>query len=296
MTFSQFQARYQFLSPLRQEDLAFSQALSVQAIDRILSREVTLHFSNAPDKEMAAALENLSSPYLQRVYAQFELELESAPRKFWVMVLEQAVFDNLNEFLKTYPPEPLLNKLIRQMLEGLAYIHQEGFCLRSLSPESILVTRNSAGEYVAKAALSSLAPGAAQMEPELEQTTGGRYRNHIAPELFQESHATAESNCWAIGALLFEIFTGEHPLTSPKVKEYSSDFLLHLNNIPSPYRQLVEKTLVFEPERRANAKELIHLLVDERPAPLEGPSAPREDSSRTGFIAKNWLGRIFRKN
>uniref|UniRef100_A0A0C9RMN9 TSA: Wollemia nobilis Ref_Wollemi_Transcript_10481_1241 transcribed RNA sequence n=1 Tax=Wollemia nobilis TaxID=56998 RepID=A0A0C9RMN9_9CONI len=91
-----------------------------------------------------------------------------------------------------------------QMLQGLAYMHRNGYFHRDLKPENVLVTKD-----VIKIADFGLARETLSHQPYTDYVSTRWYR---APEVLLKSPTyTTAIDMWAMGAILAELFT-LHPL------------------------------------------------------------------------------------
>ncbi|XP_042514921.1 serine/threonine-protein kinase MHK-like isoform X1 [Macadamia integrifolia] len=96
--------------------------------------------------------------------------------------------------------EAEVRSLISQVLQGLAYMHRNGYFHRDLKPENLLVTSD-----VIKIADFGLAREVTSRPPYTDYVSTRWYR---APEvLLQSSSYTPAIDMWAIGAILAELFT-----------------------------------------------------------------------------------------
>lgn len=87
-----------------------------------------------------------------------------------------------------------------QVLQGLSYMHRNGYFHRDLKPENLLVTRD-----IIKIADFGLAREVSSLPPFTEYVSTRWYR---APEvLLQSSSYTPAIDMWAVGAILAELFT-----------------------------------------------------------------------------------------
>ncbi|XP_042517344.1 serine/threonine-protein kinase MHK-like isoform X2 [Macadamia integrifolia] len=96
--------------------------------------------------------------------------------------------------------EAEIRNLMSQVLQGLAYMHKNGYFHRDLKPENLLVTND-----VIKIADFGLAREVTSRPPYTDYVSTRWYR---APEvLLQSSAYTPAIDMWAIGAILAELFT-----------------------------------------------------------------------------------------
>ncbi|XP_068665710.1 cyclin-dependent kinase F-3 isoform X2 [Aristolochia californica] len=97
-------------------------------------------------------------------------------------------------------PENEIRQLMSQILQGLAYMHGNGYFHRDLKPENLLVTKD-----VIKIADFGLAREVASQPPYTDYVSTRWYR---APEVLLQSRLyTPAIDMWAVGAILAELFT-----------------------------------------------------------------------------------------
>ncbi|KAL6511100.1 hypothetical protein OROGR_022224 [Orobanche gracilis] len=96
--------------------------------------------------------------------------------------------------------EDEIRALMFQVLQGLAYVHKNGYFHRDLKPENLLVTNK-----IIKIADFGLARELSSTPPYTDYVSTRWYR---APEvLLQSASYTPAIDMWAIGAILAELFT-----------------------------------------------------------------------------------------
>ncbi|KAG9446060.1 hypothetical protein H6P81_012188 [Aristolochia fimbriata] len=97
-------------------------------------------------------------------------------------------------------PEAEIRQFMSQILQGLAYMHGNGYFHRDLKPENLLVTKD-----VIKIADFGLAREVASQPPYTDYVSTRWYR---APEVLLQSRLyTPAIDMWAVGAILAELFT-----------------------------------------------------------------------------------------
>ncbi|GMP90294.1 hypothetical protein CsSME_00041492 [Camellia sinensis var. sinensis] len=96
--------------------------------------------------------------------------------------------------------EEEIRAFMSQVLQGLAYMHKNGYFHRDLKPENLLVTND-----IIKIADFGLARELSSVPPFTDYVSTRWYR---APEvLLQSSTYTPAIDMWAVGAILAELFT-----------------------------------------------------------------------------------------
>lgn len=166
-------------------------------------------------------------------------------------------------------PEELCRHVGREVAKGLAAIHAAGIVHRDVKPENVLITR----DHVVK--LMDL--GVARLADEAFRLsrTGGFVGSvlYAAPEQFGggSGEADGRTDLHALGLLLYELSTGEHPYPGDDYRTAMRNVLEttprsagEVNPQISPFFEEVLRTLLEkEPERRfSSAEELVRVLAE----------------------------------
>ncbi|MES2125163.1 MAG: protein kinase [Gemmatimonadota bacterium] len=176
-------------------------------------------------------------------------------------------------------------RLVSQLADALQYAHDNGILHRDLKPENVMLSRghamladfgisHSAGDVDDRLTRTGSSVGTpAYMSP--EQATG-------------ERELTAASDVYGLGAILFELITGEPPFTGPTaqailVKRFTSDApLLRTlrDDAPVGCEAAVAKSLASDPDHRfaTAAAFAAALATDATPAATIQP-LPTDDRS-----------------
>ena len=108
-------------------------------------------------------------------------------------------------------PEAKAIEIGRQVAAGLHAAHERGVVHRDLKPANVMLD----GHGRAKITDFGLAVNAAEGSGELAGTPP-----YMAPELFAGGAATIRSDLYALGLLLYELFTGRRPFESSSLLEW----------------------------------------------------------------------------
>ena len=156
--------------------------------------------------------------------------------------------------------------VIRQIAEGLAYIHGKGLIHRDVCPKNVLI--DAAGH----AKLIDF--GVAIATTDKLQNTGRRTGrpSYMAPELIRANIFDVRTDIYALGVTMYELCTGAKPLAATDRYE---KMRLHLysnpnapadvnKQVPEPLSKLILRCLAKDPEQRyQSAEELLAGLPDE---------------------------------
>jgi serine/threonine protein kinase/tetratricopeptide (TPR) repeat protein len=131
---------------------------------------------------------------------------ESEGMKFFTMELVegQSLRDVLRD-KKTVSAKEAIS-LMKQMLSGLAEAHAQGIVHRDLKPQNIMLDRDGVLRImdfgIARAVDTQTLTGSSEMMGTPD---------YISPEQVKGDTATAQSDLYAIGVILYELLTGEVP-------------------------------------------------------------------------------------
>ncbi|MGD8328944.1 MAG: serine/threonine-protein kinase [Acidobacteriota bacterium] len=120
-------------------------------------------------------------------------------------------------------PLPLRNavRLMRQMAEGLAYLHQHGVAHGCLNPSRVLVTAGGTAVKLTEPGMSTATRPAA-----LEATASmqvARHAHYMAPELLRSAAPDARSDIYSFGVMFYEVLTGKLPAGRFRLPSQESD-------------------------------------------------------------------------
>jgi serine/threonine-protein kinase len=159
------------------------------------------------------------------------------------------------------PPEAV--RLGLAVAEGLEYLHSEAVVHRDLKPENILLGLDGAVKLTDFGLARSLESGQAV-------TTQGAMLGtpaYLAPETIRTGTATAASDVYAFGILLFEAFDGRYPYDAGEsvpellTRKVELDAFLPGPQVPPALAPLVSACLAREPSRRPSARRLKAVLA-----------------------------------
>src|ERR1700693_2137728 len=180
---------------------------------------------------------------------------EFADANFLYVVMEFAE-ENLSEILPQRPLEPEeARQVLESALDALAYLHAQGLAHTRIKPGNIL----AAGDQLK---LSSDTLSEIGSAPTATTPQAGIY---AAPESGTAS-ISAAADVWSLGVTLVEALTQRAPVVRGQM-----EVELPPETIPSPYLEIVRRSLQVEPSRRASLKEISTLLNPTSTTPYREP-------------------------
>jgi hypothetical protein len=167
-----------------------------------------------------------------------------------------------------------------QILDALAHAHRFGIVHRDVKPSNVLVEE---GPIIS---IRLLDFGLAQFDEADTLTAVGDVPGtlaYIAPERLRGGEASAASDVWAVGVLLWESLAGEHPFwgvplpqVAAAIEAGATPIGTARGDLPPAIADAVSSALVIEPSRRPSAE---RLAADLRAA-LASPRRDRTTSPR----------------
>jgi len=120
-------------------------------------------------------------------------------------------------------PLPLRNtvRLMRQIAEGLAYLHQHGVVHGCLDPTRVLVTAGGDAVKLTEPGMSTATRAGALEATATMQVA--RHAHYMAPELLRGGSPDARSDIYSLGVLFYEVLTGKLPAGRFRLPSQESD-------------------------------------------------------------------------
>ncbi|MBW2529563.1 MAG: serine/threonine protein kinase, partial [Deltaproteobacteria bacterium] len=245
----------------------------LKAWHKLLDQEVAIKVllpELGADKEALARFEReartvvrLKSEHVTRVF-----DVGRLPNKIPYMVMEFLEGVDLAELVDSTPTIPIQEAVdcIMQAAEALAEAHSLGIVHRDLKPENVFVTHRPDGTACAKVLDFGLskAPGSGDGSgrPSRPLTAHRQVMgtpNYMSPEQWESAHDVGpETDQWALGALLYELLTGEPAFGGTELGPVCAKITTMAPTapralrpeIPEPLEQAVLRTLEKESARR----------------------------------------------
>ena len=119
--------------------------------------------------------------------------------------LEYVPGGSVADLLRNYGvlAESLVKDFVRQILQGLSYLHERGVIHRDIKGTSILVD-NKGGVKISSFGISK----------DLQALIGNSLQGSVfwmAPEVVNQPTYTEKADIWSVGCVVVEMLTGEHP-------------------------------------------------------------------------------------
>jgi len=228
-------------------------------------------------REVALKILSTSSAFGEEAQARFEREARAVAllnHPHVVTVFEFGEDEGLHFLVMEYvngvelesliqegkTPVPELLEVLAQVCEGLAYAHEHGVIHRDIKPANILVTQHGKRRH---AKLMDF--GVAQMGPSglTQEGTWMGTVSYMAPEYLDQQKASASSDIFAIGVILYEILSGgRKPFRGESTTAVLQRILLHPPEPLSPAETKGASEQLLEVVQRALAKQPADRFLD----------------------------------
>ncbi|KAF4577422.1 hypothetical protein EYR36_005410 [Pleurotus pulmonarius] len=192
-------------------------ALNWATGETVAIKEIQL--SNIPKSELGEImseidlLKNLNHPNIVK-YKGFV-----KTREYLYIILEFCENGSLHGILKRFGkfPENLVAVYIAQVLEGLAYLHDQGVIHRDIKGANILTNKDGCVK-LADFGVATVGGGAGLGIGGGDDAGSGARENAVvgspywmAPEVIEQRGATTASDIWSVGCLVIELLQGHPP-------------------------------------------------------------------------------------
>ena len=237
--------------------------------DTILDRQVAIKTFkiDANDEDAvkrfnreAKAVTSLSHPNIVSIY---DVENEG---EFYYLILEYVEGMTLKDYMIKNPRMPIetIVHIAKQIAAGLSHAHQNGIIHRDIKPQNILMNENLTCK------ITDFGIARAYGDTTLTQTNqmlGTVY--YLSPEQARGNVATAQSDIYSLGILIFEMITGQIPFKGESavaialkhLQEELPDIDKYRENVPQSVKNIVLQATMKNPnERYISSKELFEDL------------------------------------
>ncbi|KAK3776150.1 hypothetical protein RRG08_017085 [Elysia crispata] len=223
--------------------------VAVKMIDKKMMKAASM---NARVKKEVEIHSRLKHPSILELYNFFE------DSNYVYLVLEMCHNGELQRYLRTQAQpfsEDAARRIMRQIVEGILYLHSHGILHRDLSLSNLLLTKNN-DVKIADFGLATQLQG-----PEEKHFTMCGTPNYISPEIAMRSAHGLEADVWSLGCMLYTLLVGHAPFDTDAVKSTLNRVILaeyHLpDNLSRAACDLIQALLQKNPKNRLPLREIL---------------------------------------
>jgi eukaryotic-like serine/threonine-protein kinase len=195
----------------RARDTRLGRTVVVKCVPREISRSAG---ARARLLTAAATLTSLSHPHVAELY-----ELAEDGEDLF-LVFEHVQGETLAQLLGGQPLNPRrATEVAAQIADALAHAHSTGVLHLDLRPDTIMVTRKGQAKVLdlglsdfTRSGTRRRQVAAGQLNPE---GAAARFLSYVSPEQALGEDEDARSDTFSLGAILYEMLTGEAPFHQP---------------------------------------------------------------------------------
>lgn len=197
----------------------------------------------------------------------------SADENHLNIFLEYVPGGSIAGMLKQYNTfqEPLIRNFVRQILDGLCYLHGRNIIHRDIKGANVLVD-NKGSIKISDFGISKRSDVSSAGDSTSSSSTSLASLNRpslqgsvfwMAPEVVRQSAHTKKADIWSLGCLIVEMFTGSRPF--PDKSQLQALFAIGNNQAKPTIPQIasadaerfLERTFEIDFERRPSAEDLL---------------------------------------
>lgn len=182
-----------------------------------------------------------------------------------VEIMKYANLGSLDKYLKQPRNFGVIINIFQQILNGYAFLHKNDILHRDVKPTNILLLDNGGYSPVVKICDIEF------WEPDDGLGTKST-PEYLAPEVINFKDYTVQSEIWAIGIMIYELFTGQYPfgtrtkgLSTQKIAtNIKNSEPLVFDTIPYPFNRIAQQALNKDLNFRAKSLKPLQDLLKPR--------------------------------
>lgn len=169
---------------------------------------------------------------------------------------------------------------VAQMAGALAHAHSRGIIHRDLKASNVVITADNQAKLLDFGLARRLGTEQLEVATQSRQSLGevgglAGTLAYMAPELLRGKPASASSDLWSLGAMLYQMLAGSLPFKGETPFELSLAIMVEAPpplppEVPHAVRAIVERCLEKEPEKRYRSGEELAQRLEAARAELEG--------------------------
>ncbi|XP_068706499.1 uncharacterized protein [Montipora foliosa] len=241
----------------------------------------------------------LHHPRLIRLYDAFE-----EPRQI-ILIMEYARGGDLSDRMDGDSlPEFEAVEILKQVLEGIKFMHGNGFMHLDLKPQNVMF-KNEGGSKIKLIDFSLTR----KFDPDKETKISFGTAEYVAPEIVNYEPVTPSADMWAIGVVAYMMLSGESPFLSEseedtfrRITEGRWEFSDVFDYVSKEAKDFITRLLMKEPRKRMTADQCLEhdwikspgftgkrkskgiseseLVLENRPLPISPTEKKRQESRK----------------
>eukprot|EP00347_Sterkiella_histriomuscorum_P009234 403342006 len=232
--------------------------------DEIKVRQLAVKEMREDDEEKILAAKKefeitrrLDHPNIVKSIEFFVNDLRKEVHQIMEFIDGKEILDQIAEF-GAYNERDALH-IFKQIMEGIAYLHQNGICHRDVKPSNILVTKDQ------KVYIADFNVAREKTTDIFRMMTRTGTLAYSAPEIFTSTYYDEKVDIWSAGIVLYLILSGQQPFEDENVPKLISRITLGEYDLTQPIWSKISETgvdllkrmLEISPSMRLSAKEVL---------------------------------------
>ena len=182
-----------------------------------------------------------------------------------------------------------IRKVLHDVASGLAYLHEHDVIHQDIKPDNVLL--DDMGNYViTDFGISARARSTLRKSVGASAATSDGTIAYMGPERFGKEPAPIKaSDVWSLGAMLYELMTGDTPFgqRGGLIQKSGAEIPTIQGNYSDELKQMVEQMLALNPWDRPTAEELV---AGSTASPIPRAVAPTIPMANTKELPRNYQG------
>lgn len=225
------------------------QEVAIKMIDKKLMKAAGMVARVKKEVEIHSRLKH---PSILELYNYFE------DTNYVYLVLEMCHNGEFQRYLRTESrvlTEAEARKVMRQVVEGMLYLHSHGILHRDLTLSNLLLTRDMNTKIADFGLATQLT------EPEEKHFTMCGTPNYISPEVAMRLAHGLEADVWSLGCMLYTMLVGQPPFDTDAVRSTLNRVIQAEYDLPSDLsteaRDLIQCLLRKNPKQRLQLRDVL---------------------------------------
>lgn len=150
----------------------------------------------------------------------------------------------------------VLDKILRQTVEALSYLHSKGYVHCDVKPDNLLISRDAEIKLIDFTISTKIKTGLSKLFSRQASVQGTR--SYMSPEQIRNQALDARSDVYSLGCVFYEMVTGKLPFTASNPNELLSKHLsaaipsamVTNDNVSNEFNNLIRSMLNKEVKER----------------------------------------------